>query len=252
MAWEGTRADKNGKDNSDEQSYASMTFRIAFGCLALALFAAVPLSAAEAPFADEVRLFGIEDEIYPPVGCETLFIGSSSFRFWFRLQQEFASRRVLKRGFGGASIADINSHFDNVVGRYRPSQIVFYAGENDINSRKPVASILADFQSFLDRKSATLGSTPVFFVSAKPSPARIADFALQTELNQQVARLADARADLIYVDIVKPMMRDGKPRPELFISDNLHMNEKGYAIWQEHVARALVDKRHGKVEACGR
>jgi lysophospholipase L1-like esterase len=235
---------------SDVRSDAAMTRRIVPGCFAVALLFAFPVGAQVAPFADEIMSFEVEDEIYPAAGCETLFVGSSSFRFWFRMQQDFASRTVLKRGFGGASIADINHYFDKIVGRYRPRQIVLYAGENDINSGKPVASILADFLSFLDRKNSVMGATPVFFVSIKPSIARANDFALQTDLNSRVARLADQRDDLIYIDIVKPMLRDGKPKPELFISDQLHMNELGYAIWRERIARALVSKKFGKAVSC--
>ncbi|PKP66970.1 MAG: hypothetical protein CVT83_08975, partial [Alphaproteobacteria bacterium HGW-Alphaproteobacteria-5] len=84
--------------------------------------------AQDVPFADEIHVFGIEDEVYPPQGCETLFVGSSSFRFWFAMAQDFPRTRLLKRGFGGSQISDINFHFDRVVGRYRPARIAFYAG----------------------------------------------------------------------------------------------------------------------------
>ena len=227
-----------------------MSFKTVRNFIALALIVATPGVAAEAPFAGEIALFGVEDQIYPPSGCETLFVGSSSFRFWSRMQQDFPNRKVLKRGFGGASIADINYHFEAVVARYKPRQIIFYAGENDINIGKPVASVVADFQTFLDHKTVVMGETPVLFVSVKPSIARTADFALQTELNRQVAQLADERDDLDYVDIVEPMMRDGKPRPELFISDKLHMNAKGYAIWRGRIARVLSDQKIVSNQRC--
>ena len=36
------------------------------------------------------------------------------------------------------------------------------------------------------------------------------------------------------VFIGKPMLgKDGKRLPNVFIGDNLHMNAKGYAIWQK-------------------
>ncbi len=213
--------------------------------------AAAPTFAAPVPFAEEIRLFGVEDEIYPPTGCETLFVGSSSFRFWSRLQQDFPKRKVLKRGFGGASISDINLHFDNVVGRYRPREIVFYAGENDINSGKSVGAVLIDFNHFMDRKVAVLGETPVYFVSAKPSIARKADFVAQTQLNDRVASLAAERDDLVFVDTVKPMLgSNGQPRPELFIADGLHMNSLGYSIWAKQIGLALSRKNSGKAEYC--
>lgn len=216
----------------------------------LTLSLATPSQAIEVPFVEEIGQFRIEDQIYPPTGCETLFVGSSTFRFWTRMQQDFAKLRVLRRGFGGASISDINYHFDAVVGRYRPRQIVFYAGENDINSGKSIEAIMADFHGFLERKNVVLGKTPVVFVSVKPSVARTADFALQTELNRQLAELADKRNDLVYVDIVQPMLRHGVPRPELFISDYLHMNERGYAIWTDRIKHALSNTDLADADLC--
>lgn len=217
---------------------------------AMALALVSPCQATDVPFAEEIRQFGIEDQIYPPSGCETLFVGSSSFRFWTRMQQDFAKERILRRGFGGASISDINFHFDAIVGRYRPKYIVFYAGENDVNGGKPIENILADFRIFLERKNAVLGKIPVLFLSVKPSIARTSDSVLQAELNLRVAQLAEKRNDLVYVDIVRPMLRDGKPRPELFISDKLHMNEKGYAIWTGRISHALAKTGLRKGDRC--
>lgn len=227
-----------------------MRVRIALNCLAFALVFATPSAASEAPFTGEIFLIGVEDEVYTPTGCETFFVGSSSFRFWSRMQHDFAKRTTLKRGFGGATIAEINHHFDKVVGRYRPKQVVFYAGENDTHRKNPVSEALADFQTFLNKKNAVLTNTHVIFVSVKPSVARAADFALQTKLNEEIARLADERDDHIYVDIVQPMLRDGLPRSELCISDNLHMNEMGYAIWTQRINRALRDKKSRENTLC--
>lgn len=187
----------------------------------------------------------------PAPDCATLFVGSSSFRFWFRMQQDFGKRRVIKRGFGGAKVSDINNHFDKVVGRYRPDRIVFYAGENDLNGGKSPVEVATDFGSFLERKTTAMGATPVYFVSVKPSVARITDFAAQTDLNARIAQLAGEREDLVYIDVVAPMLKDGKPRAELFISDKLHMNQKGYDIWREQIKRALRSERASKSPNCG-
>ena len=42
---------------------------------------------------------------------------------------------------------------------------------------------------------------------------------------------------LSYVDVFEPMLgANGRPRPELFVSDSLHMTPAGYAIWRTQVA----------------
>jgi lysophospholipase L1-like esterase len=43
-----------------------------------------------------------------------------------------------------------------------------------------------------------------------------------------------------FIDVYNPMlMANGKPKPEIFLSDSLHMNEKGYAIWKKEMKRYL-------------
>lgn len=209
-----------------------------------------PAAAQQLPFAEEIHVFAVEDEANPPRGCESLFVGSSSFRFWFTIQSDFPDRRILKRGFGGARIADINLHFDRVVGRYHPKQIVFYAGENDLNGGRSIDAVLGDFEVFLYRKRAELGATPVYFVSVKPSPSRWGDFARQTEFNRRIEALAARADDLEYIDIVAPMMQGGTPRPELFISDRLHMNAAGYAIWRERIESKLGEQDGADKQRC--
>jgi lysophospholipase L1-like esterase len=179
-----------------------------------------------------------------------LFVGSSSFRFWFAMAQDFPRARLLKRGFGGSQISDINFHFDRVVGRYRPARIAFYAGENDIDAGKSPDAIMTDLARFMDRKTEALGVTPVFYVSAKPSLARWAQFEQQSQLNRMVAQMANERDDLVYVDIVNAMMKDGRPDPALFISDGLHMKSDGYKLLREQIRAAFRHARTSKAPGC--
>lgn len=223
---------------------------VTMATLVLALTASGVAIAQSAPFGEEMHVFDVEDEVYPPSGCETLFVGSSSFRFWFNLKQDFGKLRILKRGFGGAQISDIDYRFDQVVGRYRPERIAFYAGENDIAAGKSPDAVFADFTNFMDRKSAVLGATPVFFVSAKPSIARWDQFASQSRLNSMIERLSLTREDLVYVDIVDAMLKDGRPDPALFISDGLHMKAAGYTLWHQRLSWAFRHSMTSRAPGC--
>lgn len=200
-------------------------------------------------FAEEISVFGVEDEIYPPAPCATLFLGSSSIRFWFRLAQDFPKREIIRRGFGGSTIADANYYFDRIVAPYHPRAIVFYAGENDINAGESPEGVLDDLETFLAKKTAALGDTPVYFISIKPSKARLDDLPKQTEANRLIAALAARRADLVYVDVASAMLENGAPK-DIFISDNLHMNHTGYAIWRNIIGKALRDAPASKAPNC--
>src|SRR3546814_18938023 len=86
--------------------------------------AAVGSQPEAARFGQEIHLFSIEDEVRPAPECATLFVGSSSIRFWFGIDRDFPGRKIIKRGLGGATIADFTYLFDAVVGRYKPRHIV--------------------------------------------------------------------------------------------------------------------------------
>ena len=43
-----------------------------------------------------------------------------------------------------------------------------------------------------------------------------------------------------FIDVNAVMLgRSGEPRPELFVDDQLHMNEKGYRIWRDVIGAYL-------------
>ena len=193
------------------------------------------------PFAGEIAEFAIRDQVRMPRECGLLFVGSSSIKLWVGLEQDFAGRNPVQRGFGGSQTEHVNLYFDQLVARYRPSRIVLYEGENDIDAGKSLEEIETDFLTFMRRKTEALGATPVYFIAVKPSPARWAKFARQSALNARVRALAATREDLVFVDIVSDMLDDsqGTPDPGLFIADRLHMNEHGYAIWRKRLREAL-------------
>lgn len=219
---------------------------------ALLSLALLSLTAAAAPpetrFSPEIAHFAELDKATPPKPCGFLFTGSSSVRFWKTLDQDMAPYRVINRGFGGSQIADVTLYFDQVVTPYRPRAIFFYAGDNDIHVGRTPAQVVADFQAFLDRKDKTLGAAKVYFISLKPSKARWAELAAQTDANAQIKALAARRADLDYIDVVPPMLEGGAPK-DIFVGDGLHMTPAGYVLWTE-VVRPVLEHEAKTGTAC--
>lgn len=199
----------------------------------------IPFS-VEAPFASEIYNFFVQDELFPPTSCRTVFTGSSSIRFWLTLQDDFPQLNALNRGFGGSQITEVIGYFDILLARHHPREIVFYAGENDLNAGVTPAEVAARFAVFMDLKSERVGNAPVYFLSIKPSVARLDERAAQTEANALIEAYADTRDDLFFVDIATPMMAGEVPKP-IFISDQLHMNLDGYAIWTGALSGLLSD-----------
>ncbi|CAN7176790.1 GDSL-type esterase/lipase family protein [Phenylobacterium sp. LjRoot164] len=220
---------------------------------AAAALAVAPSSAAAAGgrFTAEMEAFAAQDKAAPQPPCKIVFTGSSTIRLWTNLSQDMGSIPVINRGFGGAEISDVNAHFDQVVGRYRPRAVVFYAGENDLNAGESRDSVAEDFGRFMKLKSDKLGaSTPVYFISLKPSQARERQILDQSAVNAKIKAQMKGRKDFVYIDVVPPMMgADGHPK-DLFVSDGLHMNSAGYAIWTKAVRPVMEREMKADRPAC--
>lgn len=221
--------------------------------LAAALFAIAGSAAAQEPvslerFAPEFAAFAAQDAAAKPARCEIVFVGSSSVRFWKTLKEDMAPAPVLNRGFGGSQVDQVNAAFDTVVAPYHPRAIFFYAGDNDLHAGKTPATVVADFQRFMELKTKALGAAPVYFIAVKPSKARLSEKPQQDEVNTKVKAMAAARADLDYVDIV-PAMMDGATPKEIFVADGLHMTPEGYRLWTA-VVKPVVEREMTRKSAC--
>ncbi|MEM1146703.1 MAG: GDSL-type esterase/lipase family protein [Pseudomonadota bacterium] len=203
----------------------------------------------DAPFASEIYTFFVQDELFPPTACRTVFTGSSSIRFWLTLAEDFPDLTPLNRGFGGSEITHVIGYFDILLSRHTPREIVFYAGENDLNAGASPTEVAERFAVFMDLKSERLGDVPVYFLSVKPSYARLSDLSVQSETNTLIKAQADARDDLIFVDVATPMMAGAAPK-QIFISDQLHMSLAGYEIWTQALSDLLSDPDRPKRSGC--
>ena len=190
-------------------------------------------------FASEIAAFTADDQARVSA-CATIFVGSSSIRLWRSLEADMAPFAVVNRGFGGATIADVNYYFDAILAHRAPRAIFFYAGENDVAAGQTPRDVVAAFRQFLALKDSALGATPVYFISLKPSPLRFHQIASQRQVNHAIRRLARGRDDLHFVNVARAMMDHGAPR-DVFVEDGLHMSGDGYAIWTR-IVRRLVSR----------
>jgi lysophospholipase L1-like esterase len=201
-------------------------------------------------FEKDIRAFEASDKTNPPPKHAVLFIGSSSIRMWKTLAQDFPEHRVINRGFGGSQISDSIYFADRIVIPYEPDVIVFYAGGNDINAKKSPETVANDFKTFVAKVRTKLPTTHIAYISIAGNPARWAQVAQVREANRLIREWTSTQPRLSFIDVFSPMMGDdGTPRPDIFIADRLHMNEKGYVIWKrvvgEHL-KSIAPKREEK------
>jgi lysophospholipase L1-like esterase len=201
-----------------------------------------PLPHPSNPFARwEKNIAAIEKRLAEnkPKPGSVFFSGSSSIVLW-NLKKSFPDADYVNVGFGGSVIAD-NVHFaPRIIVPHKPTTIVFYAGDNDIGGGRKPEQVLEDFKAFVTTVRADNPSCKILFIAVKPSIARWKKFEDQQKANGLVKAFCEKGTGLVFVDVVPLMLgADGKPTPELFQKDGLHMTPKGYELWAAAVNKAL-------------
>ena len=174
----------------------------------------------------------------PPKGC-IVFVGSSSIRRWTSLAADFPSLPVVNRGFGGSQLADSVNFADRIIFPYQPREVVIFAGSNDLNAGKPPEIVYGDFVALVTRIRARLPQARIAYISISTSPSRWAE----VENVKQCNALAQAYCRGHEIDFINvfplTLGPDGRPKPDLYVEDRLHLNAKGYALWKEAIGPHL-------------
>jgi lysophospholipase L1-like esterase len=214
-----------------------------FQFLMLLLSSIVAVAQTDAPpFWDEIQAFKKTDSIQAPPNNAIVFTGSSSFRLWTDVQKVFPKQRIINRAFGGSSFPDLIRYADDVIFKYQPRKVVIYCGDNDLASSDTVTAqtVYQRFVQLFTMIRSRMPNASVAFVSIKPSPSRAHLMPEVKQANALIKNFLAAKRRTAFVDVFNPMLgADGKPRPELFLEDSLHMNSKGYEIWQRQLRPAL-------------
>lgn len=168
-----------------------------------------------------------------------LFVGSSSIRFW-ETSKAFPTLPVINRGFGGSHISDVQHYYEQTIGKYNPSVIVFYAGDNDIAADKSIPQVIEGYKALTDKILADFPEAEFVYISIKPSASRWRYWQKMDEANQQIKEYNKQNERLFYVDLATPLLgEDGRPNGEYFIADQLHLSEAGYRVWNKIMSKEL-------------
>ncbi len=201
--------------------------------------------ASEPWYEQAVREFQEADRAHPPAPGQVLFIGSSSIRVWSTLAKDMAPWPVLNRGFGGSKTGEVLMVMDRIVLPYEPSVIVYYCGDNDLGDTNTDAAAAAEgFITFCERVHAKQPTTPILYMSIKPSLARWGNWPAMERANGIVAGYAATHGGVTFVDVSSCLLApDGTPDPSMYVADGLHLTPAAYARWtaivREHVGAAL-------------
>ena len=166
--------------------------------------------------------------------------GSSSIRLWVHLQKDLAPHNVLNLGFGGSSYAWCLRYFNTLFDRIVPQRIIFYAGENDLSQGLPVQQVFNDFRMLVEKVRNTFPKVKISVISIKPSPSRATLSEKFQELNAMYKKYMISIEGGTILDLYYPMLTSmGCIKSDLYLSDGLHLNRKGYEIWSYELKKFL-------------
>ena len=171
--------------------------------------------------------------------------GSSSIRLWVHIQKDLAPYNVLNLGFGGSSYAWCLRYFNTLFDTIAPQRIIFYAGENDLSQGLPVQQVFNDFRMLVEKVRNTFPKVKITVISIKPSPSRVTLSGKFQELNAMYKKYMVSIEGGTILDLYYPMLTSiGHIKSDLYLSDGLHLNRKGYEIWSYELKKFLDLQEH--------
>lgn len=197
-------------------------------------FSAFLLRAQEVPFFKDIQAFKKKDSLQFPPKKAVLFVGSSTFTNWKTAQADFPNHVIINRGFGGSSLSHVIRYAPDIIFPYQAKQVVIYCGENDFTGKATADQVVERVKKLFNLIRENDPKVHIAYISIKPSPSREKYLPQMREANQKIAEMMRKMKRAVFINTADAMYdAEGKIMTDIFLKDNLHMNAKGYVIWQK-------------------
>lgn len=168
-----------------------------------------------------------------------LLTGSSTIVLWRTAARDLAPYPVIPRGFGGSKSTDVLRYADRYIKKHDFRAVIYFVA-NDITGNtaddKSPEQVRDYFREFILKIRSYNAEAPIFIVAITPTNSRWSVWPQIRKANELVAQLADEHKGVMFIPTEDLFLgSDGKPKSELFVSDQLHMSEAGYAVWAKRV-----------------
>ena len=216
---------------------------IFLGALPLSLSAQQPSQPDPLRFEETIAEWEAADALNPLPPNAIIITGSSSITRWnSRMVQDLAPLTVVPRGFGGSRMLDVLYYVDRLFVAHQPRAVVIYEGDNDTGAdRLKAETIIGQFEQIVARIHEVLPETRIYAMSVKPSVSRWDVWPEAQRTNVFLQEIAAEDDLLFYLDVASHMLQpNGEVMTDIFVEDNLHLNEKGTDIWAGAIRQALM------------
>jgi len=162
---------------------------------------------------------------------KVVFIGDSITYHWEKLATLVPGS--INAGVGGETTVQMLARFDRDVLSHKPDVVVIEGGVNDLVSMEnPNATSI---QSMADK--ASVSGARVVILSVMPADIPYAIWRFNSDIQRVTSAFGYTYVDLFYPMSVLP---DHAYNPELFNTDGVHPNAKGYEVMWPPLKAALL------------
>ena len=187
---------------------------------------------------------------------EYLFAGASYFTFMNVMadtpfSKYFSGYDALDVGCGGSTTADWVNYYDDLIKPYTPDNVVFAVGGNDVANGATPETVYENYKKLMTMCRNDNPNVKFYIVGQWYTPSTVNNFSLRAKLNDvYFPRLASEFENTVYIPVDDLMYKDAEAKTAVddlasyFLSDRLHMNDKGYQLWTTRIREYLdADKQ---------
>jgi len=174
-----------------------------------------------------------------------MFFGDSDVEFW-KSEQTFPD--AINCGVGGSTAYDAGMYAAKTASKFEPKgYVVMVAGENDMgNAIECAETIFATLKTAVDAFVNSKYHPTVIMFSTKPEPGTTNLHSLYEQydvLCKELAETPEMKGHFKFVHAYQKFKDLGNPG-NLYQSDDLHMSNKGYALWNTWLQETVKEGCH--------
>lgn len=158
-----------------------------------------------------------------------MLVGSSIFRLWNSVIDDFSEWPTVNHAFGGARTWELIEYAQNLIIEFKPRIVICYCGSNDINAGETAESIKRRVAVFMVMIESALPDAEIIYVAINRAPQKRSRWNVVDAANEEIRVLCGEQSNRYFVDVNTELFDElGEPRFELYQTDGLHFKPQAY------------------------
>jgi len=175
-----------------------------------------------------------------------VFVGDSNIGNWKAAQMAelFPKMKIANRGIGGDVSRGVLFRFEEDVLSLHPKVVVMLVGFNDLSAYGDPADALSNITAIVALAHKQDPDLPIVLCTIAPSASPKAPVkpGAREKLNDGIRKLGTSTPHVELCDLFAVLaLPDGKPQPESFAADTVHISPAGFVKWADAL-RPILEK----------